>query len=393
MRRLSAVLLLACAAASGRADGPPPAADGLDPCPPAAPEACPEEDADKLRVGVDYLYWFLNRMRVPPLVTTGTPESGGVLGAPGTELLYGDGRLESRHGRYVGVRADADYWFGRGECVGLSASAFFLERDSSNFTVRQHTVPVLAIPYVRPSGDPWAYTVAGPAAGGAELSGGVNVYSRVELFGEDVNLLLGLARGDGWRLDGLAGARFVQIRERLDLTATSRLLPDEAVLFGLTDHFHTFNKFYGGQLGLRGECRLGRWSLEARGTVALGADDQLVETKGDRLYQTPLVRETNDYGLFVLPSNRGSFSRTDFDVVSELRVDLGYDLTRYCRVRVGYTLLTWDNPVRPGDQIGPIDRHQVEPGGRPVSPPLPVIPFREDFFWAQGGNVGLELRW
>jgi len=39
-------------------------------------------------------------------------------------------------------------------------------------------------------------------------------------------------------------------------------------------------------------------------------------------------------------------------------------------VRIGYTLITWSNPVRPGDQIEAINRNQ------PVGPVAPTIPFR-----------------
>src|SRR5207247_10260949 len=96
----------------------------------------------------------------------------------------------------------------------------------------------------------------------------INVSSRRELFHQDVNALLRLREGEDYRLTLLAGAHFIQLRERLDITSTSRILPDEAVLFGVSDHFTTFNKFFGGQLGLASEWRRGRWSVEGKGIVA-----------------------------------------------------------------------------------------------------------------------------
>lgn len=61
------------------------------------------------------------------------------------------------------------------------------------------------------------------------------------------------------------------------------------------------------------------------------------------------------------------------------------------RARIGYSLLTWNNPVRPGDQIEPLDLSQLNPEAPPGQ--APAMKFRSDFFWAQGLNFGVEARW
>ena len=107
---------------------------------------------------------------------------------------------------------------------------------------------------------------------------------------------------------------------------------------------------------------------------------------------TPQQRQVQPYGLFVLPSNRGEFSRVSFDVVTELRLNVVFELTRHVKLRSGYSFLTWDGPVRPGDQVLPINLSQVSPGG--LRGPLQPLPnFKEDFFWAHGLNAGVELSW
>jgi hypothetical protein len=349
--------------------------------------------SERLRIDVDFLYWFLERPRVPVLLTTGTPESGGVLGASGTEALYGGDRLESRHDRYVGVRVGADYWFDDSRTWGLNGSAFFLERDSSNLTVPWAGTTLLARPYVDATGGgEKAYIIAGPSPGVGDLTGGFNAYTRIEFFGQDVNVLYGLAAGSNWTLDGLAGFRFLQMRERLDLTGVSKVLPDESILLSATDHFDTFDKFFGAQAGLRGEVRRGRWYVEGKVALSIGGDDQQIRTYGDRIYQTPQDKLTSNYGVLVLPSNRGTFERGEFDFVTEVGLNVGCELTQHVRARVGYSLLTWLNPVRPGDQIAAINLGQVAPGAAAFAG-QPSVPFREDFFWAQGLNAGLEFRW
>src|SRR5262249_30457359 len=275
---------------------------------------------------------------------------------------------------------------------GIEADAFFLERDSTNRTFRPGEVPVLAIPFIGADGRNHSFVVNGFNPEFGTLSGGTNVYSRMEFFGQEANVRYNLARSPGGEWDVFAGARFLQLRERLDLTSSARVLPERSTLIGLEDHFQTFDKFYGGQLGTSGRVRFGRVSLEGRAALALGGDDQLIRNKGQRIFHTPQQRQVQPYGLFVLPSNRGEFSRVAFDVVTELRLNVVYELTQHINLRAGYTLLTWDGPVRPGDQVRPINRSQVRPGG--LQGPLQPLPnFKEDFFWAQGLNAGVELSW
>lgn len=339
----------------------------------------------------DFLYWWLDKLKVPPLVTTGPAGSQAIFGQPGTEVLRGDGPLDSRHGRYIGGRFGGDRWFSRDSRFGINGSIALLERDSSNLTFPPHTITPLARPYLDANDGQWhSFIVAGSSPQFGELSGSINVYSRIEFFGEDVNGLMRIGRGESYRVNLLAGAHFLQMRERLDITGTSRILPDESSLIGVTDHFGTFNKFYGGQMGLSGWLRRGRWSLESKGVIALGADLQEIRTKGDRVFHTPEKRTTETFGLLVLPGNTGDFQRAKFDFVTEWGLSVGWSLNSRFQLCVGYSLLTWNNPVRPGDQIQPIDLTQI---GNEGQPPKPGVPFRTDIFWGQGLNFGLQTRW
>jgi len=339
----------------------------------------------------EYLYWYLKQLPVPPLVTTGPPRSQGIIGQPGTEVLRGGDDLPSRHGRYVGGRWSADGWFGRDSNLGLDGSVFILERDSSNLTF-PHTATLLARPYVDANdGQQKSYIIAGFNPDFGNLLGSVNVYSRIELFGEDVNLMVRWRSGPNYQISFLFGAHFLQMRERLDITASAWILPDRSTLIGQADHFQTFDRFYGSQLGCKGEWRLGRWFIEGKSVIAVGGDDQIIAAKGDRNIHTPLAYTAVPHGLYVLPSNTGTFERPDVDFITETRLNLGFDLTRHIRLRGGYTIITWNNPVRPGDQIDALNLNQV--AAVPSGPARPVIPFRTSFFWAQGMDAGIELRW
>ncbi len=392
MRRLSALVLLLAGLVPG-----PLAAQDEDPMNPLLRRALRTEmpEQERTRFQVDFVMYWLDKLPVPPLVTTGPPGAAGteaIVGQPGTQILRG-GQLTSRHGRYVGARFSDEWWFARGSTLGLALSGTFLERDSSNITYPAHGIDPLARPYLDANDGQWkSFVVAGNSELFGPVSGSINVYSRMELFHQDVNALIRLRDGDDYRLTLLAGAHFIQLRERLDITSTSRILPDESVLFGVSDHFATFNKFFGGQLGLTGEWRRGRWSLESKGVLAYGADAQQIDAKGDRVLHTPNQRTVFNYGLYVLPSNTGTFERLMSDFVSEWNLNLGFQMSPRVRFRLGYSLLTWLNPVRPGDQIDALNLSQIgeaEGGGSQK----PAIPWRADFFWAQGLNMGMELRW
>lgn len=409
MQRVSAagVLLLMClfCPLPGHGQGPAPVLDNVDSLGPshpangtdtlvARPEECLDTDvcrpADHFQFEIDYILWWLREGRTPPLLTTSSAGSAGILGQPDTHVLYGGDRLETRHGdRFNGLRPALGYWFDDQHTCGIEASAFFLERDSTYFKALSDGTQPLARPLIAPDGASTSFLLAGPLPAGGELfagnavtgtlNGGFVGYSRVELFGEEVNLTTRLLAGNQGRLELLCGAHFLQMRDRIDLTSTGHPVADPATLVGLTDHFRVANEFYGGQVGLRAERVYRRWCLSVTGEVAPGATQTNVRAFGSQTYQTPFTRVVTPYGLAVQPSNAVSFSHSEFDVVSELDVNVQCRLTGWAKLFTGYTFLYWARCVRAGDQI--------------ELSSTPSIPFRTDAFWAQGLNAGMEFTW
>jgi hypothetical protein len=349
-------------------------------------EAAPPE---RWYVSGEYLVWWLREARLPPTLTTSSVAFQGVLGRGDTRVLYGDDRLQTRHDdRFVGTRLALGYWLDDEHDLAIEAGGFFLERDSTYFKAVSNGSTILARPYINAlDGSPASEVIAGPGPAGV-IAGGFNGYSRVELFGEEINGVMPLLEEPGFRLDFLAGVRFLQMRDRTDLTSTGKLLPDQAILIGLTDHYRAADQFYGAQAGLRGEYTVGRWFMNARGEAALGGTAQTVRAFGDRTYQAPTLKVVTPYGLTVQPSNSGTFHNADVDSVFEMGVNAGYRFNDHLRLFAGYTFLAWTNPVRSGDQVDLVVNPNPSSG-----PARPAIAFREDFFWAQGVNVGLDVRW
>jgi hypothetical protein len=374
------------------------AAEPVEALTPAVPASSPEDgpmpvvqdggSGPRLVVDVEYVLWWLREGRLPATLTTSSQGSRGLLGQSDTQVLYGGDRLETRHGdRFNGLRFSLDYWCDDAQSVGIEGNAFFLERDSTHFKATSNGDTLLARVYENPDSSPASEIIAGQTPTGPR-NGGFVGYSRIELFGEEANLVAPLAVGDGYRLEALGGARFLQMRDRTDLTATGRTLPQTTTLFGLEDHYRVENAYYGGQVGLRGEATCGRFFVNLRGEVGLGGNVAHVRAYGLSLYQTPAERLVTPTGLTVQASNSGTVDHTELNMVSEVGLNVGYRLTSCCRVFGGYTFLLWDSPLRSGDQIDPVVNRIA--GTAPIRP---VIPFREDLFWAQGLNAGLEFSW
>src|SRR5439155_20146822 len=128
---------------------------------------------DRHHEGVEFILWWVGGGCVPPLLTTSSAASAGVLGRPDTHVLYGDQRLETRHGdRFNGTRIDLGYRFDDDRSLGVEVSAFFLERDSTHFKAESDGSQVLARPFLDAvSGSPASEVIAGPSRFGL-LRGG-----------------------------------------------------------------------------------------------------------------------------------------------------------------------------------------------------------------------------
>src|SRR5262249_48554946 len=158
-----------------------------------------------------------------------------------------------------------------------------------------------------------------------------------------------------------------------------------AMIFGLTDHFRTYNLYAGGQAGLRGWLSFRRPTGGGRGVAGLGGNQGEGRGVGGRGGAGPGRRAGTGLRPAGAARHRGRFIQGDLDWVGEVGLNVGYQLTHWARVFAGYTFLYWDAPLRSGDQIDTtINRSQLGPA--PQGPRRPVIPFKEDALWAQGVN-------
>ena len=109
----------------------------------------PIDPGRRLWGGAEYLLWWVQGQRVPALVTTSlpgtTPSQAGVLGLPGTSVLFGDSRLND--GSRSGVRLSVGMWLDDCQTRGLGSEFFILGNSGESFTGRSSGTPILARPF------------------------------------------------------------------------------------------------------------------------------------------------------------------------------------------------------------------------------------------------------
>jgi hypothetical protein len=357
-----------------------------------------------LWVRPEYLAWSISDSDLPVLLVAGPPgsvdTSDGNLN--GTVPVVGGGSINDEW--RSGFRINAGFWLNACQNWGLDGSYFFLAKQSNSVTVASNGNPELGRPYIDPVGTPIP-PLAGPGTyaeivARAGVAGVFNATTSNELWGADLNVRKGLLIGCAWRVDLLAGLRYLDFQEDLQINEVSTAIGTVPSMTGiLQDNFEVTNRFYGGQLGLVGEWRLGPWSVDWFTKIGIGNTEQSINTSGSQaLIVGGVPAAAANSGLLAQMTNTGSFSHDEFSVVPEVGINLGWQATPHLRLYVGYNFLYWTNVLRVGDQIDPVLNVPSRPGPLllqrvPAVPPRPAVLFRDTDFWAQGVNVGLQFTW
>jgi hypothetical protein len=354
-----------------------------------------------LYFGAEYLLWWARKDHAPVLATTGDPQNGPLtarLGRADT-IILDDGTL-GRDSR-SGARFTAGYYFDDCCTKAIEVSGFFLPQASSRFSASSAEFPVVARPFFSLNeGIERVQFVAFPGV----VSGTLTVNSPSELWGIEANARCKWCCGCDYRVDVLAGLRFLDLRESLTITENMQFLPGvlgdpfNGTHVINTDTFATRNQFYGAQVGIAAQRQWGNLTLDGVVKVALGDTHQEVSIHGFQVFPpgTPNV-DTRPGGLFALNSNIGTFSRERFTVVPEVGVTLGWYLTENVQVTVGYNFLYWSSVVRPGEQIdrnldvNRIPNFFISPRPADVPGLHPGVLFKESDYWVQGLTFGVRI--
>jgi hypothetical protein len=335
---------------------------------------------------IDYLGWTVKGDRPPPLLTTspaGTPQAAaGVLGAPGTSVLFGNSAVDD--GWRSGGRLQAGYWFDPHHDRGVEVSFFDLQDASSGFAANSGTNPILARPFFNTltnAQDTTLVSFPGLATGAATVNETSRLLGAGALYRQDIG---------NWadqRITALIGYRYLRSSDSLTIASA---LSAPGFALSETDAFNATSNFHGVDLGLAGEWRRGPWMLEWRGKVALGADFNSARIGGTTTTSFGGVTTTSPAGMLALSSNSGSFSQTRFAAVPELALKAGYEIAPRWQIVVGYDLLYWTGVQRAGGLIDTTINPNLIPPATPGGPSRPQPVFNTSPLLAQGFNVGVR---
>ena len=365
-------------------------------------------------VQANFIHWWVRGDSTPPLVTTtnGNPllRGAGSLGRDDTVILLGGGATGPRE--FSGIQATLGMWLDPERLQSLELGGFWLGRNSrqSRFNSDANGNPLLAQPIVdvTPGQAPFenAIAVTFPNV----TAGSISVATSMNFYGLEMNLARNLFRLNGWSIDSVVGLRYLYLNDRLDIDQNFTLLPGGAGFvfngvaqpaganFVLNDSFNVTNRFYGAQIGARVNwaCCNGL-DLGAIVKVGFGATTHATVINGSTtVIALDGTSSTLPGASLAQLSNIGRYTSTDFSVVPEVTLTLGYQVTPAIRVMVGYTALDWTRIQRAGEQIDRrVDSTQIPSFGAPPGTVGvgPTFPGRRTDFWAQGINVGLELKY
>jgi hypothetical protein len=375
--------------------------------------------------GANYLLWRVKSGHLNvPLLTTGGLANAGIQNAPDTVILFGDQTL--RYGTYSGVHFDAGFWFNDQHTWGVDAGGFdlFPRTLTSSFSSDAGGSPVLTRPVFDVSQTPplpTPFPVSFPGA----FSGNITFSTSSHLWGMETNLVRNLAETPHFRADLIAGFRYLDLVEDLDIVqnttelaggliffnvppGAARTDPNFVADFGLpvgssvaiVDRFEARNQVYAGQIGGRLEYRQDWFSAHLVGKTAFGPDHETLNVSGLTTAEVPGRSPSSVAGgLLALPgTNAGRYVQNWFVIVPEIEAGVGVQLGRHFLLTAGYDFLYINNVVRAGAGVdNNVNSSFVPTSAFFHSPSGTIAPLahfdRKDVFWAQGLNVGLEVRY
>jgi hypothetical protein len=363
---------------------------------------------------VEYLWWRTKGTYIPPLVTTsppGTPQvDAGVLGRPGTSILFGDGDLFDT-GR-DGSRWVIGSWFGRKRRLGWEFEYLGLADEASTYSNASNGVDIIARPFTNV--DPNLGAMQGPDSELISylnvIAGGIHVDTMNRFYTIGVHLRGNIryrnghfydsqadcaTQGSGYRLDLLGGYRYQLLQDDIAIGTLTSVSVTPQGGFDVFDRFQTQNNFSGGELGLLYQYYRNRWTVDGVLKFALGRTEQKVTISGGTDLTTVGIETPFEGGLLALPTNIGSYSRKKTDLIPEFGITGGYYLNRNLRVTCSYRLIYWPKTVRAADQMDlTVNGSYIpDPTIEPSGPPLPEFTFVDTSYWAQGLSFGVDYRW
>jgi hypothetical protein len=358
-------------------------------------------------------------MTLPALVTTspaGTPQAqAGVIGAEGTQVLFGDQDYftDARLGGQFRIGG----WLGQRRWVGLELDYTRLEDEQSQFLAASVGDQILARPFFNVGTN--TLTSDSALVAYPNLLAGtiyIEVDSQFQMAGAHLitNILCnfgaqcngGAGAGgcsNGFRLDLLGGYRYIGLDEGVTISETLVTSVTPHTGFEAYDQFTTANDFHGGEIGLSAKYNRSRWWAEGLLEVALGRTQTQTRINGQTRLIVPPGAEDGEAtvmtgDLLALSTNIGQYDSKAFAWAPQIALTFGYRLSPQLSVKLGYSGVFLSRVLRPDGVIdlGVNEMYipdPTDPDLVPTGPARPAAAFADATYWAHGFNLGLDYRW
>lgn len=358
----------------------------------------------------DYLNFKLTGDFAPPLVTTSPPgtsqSDAGVLGEPGTSVLYGNERLNDQQRN--GGRVAIGFWLDEEGYTAIEGWYYMLETVSdtfwgtSSFSTVSENNQILARPFYNVVGgfqDSLVVAFPNFLVGGVavNLDGGIAAreWSMVQSGGILMRQLWKCNQAYNHRLYLIGGYRFFELAENLQIE--NRINPVGGVFlpgteFRSADMFATQNVFNGIDFGMVNEFKWWRFSVESTLKVAAGNMHQVLNIAGSSSTFDGLNTTTREGGLLALPTNIGHYNRDRMAIIPEVGLKIGFQVTPRLRGTLGYSFTYISRVMRPGNQID-LSVNPTQRSGPLVGSPQPQPILTSTDAYLQGVTAGLEYRY
>jgi hypothetical protein len=347
----------------------------------------PADNTARAFASVDYLMWWIKPVCLKPF-TLLSPTTVNLFDNP--TVVQGGYKFEFKG--LSGSRLNLGLWFDDSRSIGLEGNGFMLEQGSARqFFQSANGAPATSIPFLNQDGQKSSIPFSVPGSvNGVSIATGHSW-----LWGAEANLVtsFGLATDDvTLRADLLIGARYLNIRDKVDVFNGVSLVGDPGTFATGAANFTTHNRFFGGQVGVRLGMEVGRWSVQYMNKLAVGETAQRVEINGSPILERSGENFLVPGPLLALPSNVGKQSSSRFTIVPEASLTFRYRWTDRISTTLGYSALYWNKVLCPGDQMDDrVNTTQIPYRGPATGARLPSPLFVQTDFFAQGYNVGFEF--
>ena len=249
-------------------------------------------------------------------------------------------------------------WFGDSTTHGVDAS-FFIRDMNTTFG---GYAPDMLVSFPGGTGSSAPQVTAAPAGTVDHFPATLGTF----FVTADVNYRNKLFCSDYARLDGVVGYRYAYLGDELYLGD----MPSGSSQAFRLNRAAVSNAFNGGQIGLAGEARAGKWYASGSAKIALGVMSTDVTDTG--MFAGAQGRTQDGYRRLnsLVPT-----SWNEFSAMPTVNLQVGRQVTKHARVFVGYSLYYLSRTGRLGDVLNPANT------GLPLTD-----------FWVQTISLGAEVR-